>query len=121
MTGPGVLGFVVDFLSVPALLVSIIVFIGYLAIKGKTFSDALAGGLKAAIGFFILTAGAATLTGSLDVLGPMITEAFNVQGVVPNNEAITAIAVSVAAVGRAAAIIMVLGFVFNILLHASLP
>ena len=121
MTGPGVLGFVVDFLSVPALLVSIIVFIGYLAIKGKTFSDALAGGLKAAIGFFILTAGAATLTGSLDVLGPMITEAFNVQGVVPNNEAITAIAVSVAAVGRAAAIIMVLGFVFNILFARFTP
>ena len=82
----------VDLLSVPAILVGLTAFAGYLAMKDKNFSDALAGGIKASIGFFILVAGAVTLIGSLDVLGPMIEEAFNVQGVIPNNEAIVAIA-----------------------------
>ncbi|UCH61366.1 MAG: PTS ascorbate transporter subunit IIC [Anaerolineales bacterium] len=115
----GILKVLVDILSVPAILVGLTAFAGYLATKGKTFSDALAGGIKAAIGFFILVAGAVTLIGSLDVLGPMISEAFNVQGVVPNNEAIVAIALG--QLGQATAIIMVLGFVFNILFARFTP
>lgn len=114
-----VIGFLVDMLSVPALLVGLTAFVGYLVMKDKNFSDALTGGIKAAIGFFILVAGAGFLIGSLDVLGPMITEAFNVQGVIPNNEAIVAIAVG--EVGQAAAIIMVLGFVFNLIFARILP
>lgn len=114
-----VISFLVDLFSVPAILTALVAFVGYLAMKGKNFSDALAGAIKAAIGFFILTAGAITLIGSLDVLGPMIEEAFNVQGVIPNNEAIVAIAVG--EVGQAAALIMVLGFVFNILFARFTP
>ncbi len=109
----------VDLLSVPALLVGLTAFVGYLAMKEKNFSDALTGGIKAAIGFFILVAGAITLIGSLDVLGPMIEESFNVHGVIPNNEAIVAIAVG--EVGQAAAIIMVLGFFFNIVFARFTP
>ncbi len=109
----------VDFLSVPALLVGLTAFAGYLALKDKNFSDALAGGIKATIGFLILGAGAGTLIGSLDILGPMIEQAFNVQGVIPNNEAIVAIAVG--EVGQAAALIMVLGFIFNILFARFTP
>ena len=114
-----VISFLVDLFSVPAILTALVAFFGYLAMKDKNFSDALAGAIKAAIGFFILTAGAITLIGSLDVLGPMIEEAFNVQGVIPNNEAIVAIAVG--EVGQAAALIMVLGFVFNILFARFTP
>ncbi len=115
----GILKVLIDILSVPAILVGIVAFVGYLATKGKNFSDALAGGLKASIGFFILVAGAVTLIGSLDVLGPMIEQAFNVQGVVPNNEAIVAIALG--ELGQSTAIIMVLGFVFNLLLARITP
>lgn len=114
-----IIGFLVDYLSVPALLVGLTAFAGYIAMKDKNFSDALAGAVKASIGFFILVAGAVTLIGSLDVLGPMIETAFNVQGVIPNNEAIVAIAVG--EVGQAAALIMVLGFVFNILFARFTP
>ena len=115
----GILKVLVDLLSVPAILVGLTAFVGYLAMREKNFSDALAGGIKAAIGFFILVAGAITLIGSLDVLGPMIEEAFNVHGVIPNNEAIVAIAVG--EVGQAAALIMVLGFFFNILFARFTP
>jgi len=115
----GIIKVLVDLLSVPAILVGLTAFVGYLAMKEKNFSDALAGGIKAAIGFFILVAGAVTLIGSLDVLGPMIGEAFNVHGVIPNNEAIVAIAVG--EVGQAAALIMVLGFFFNIVFARFTP
>ena len=114
-----ILGVLVDILSVPAILVGITAFVGYLAMEGKNFSDAIAGGLKASIGFFILVAGAVTLIGPLDVLGPMIEQAFNVQGVVPSNEAITAIALGELA--QITALIMVLGFVFNILFARFTP
>ncbi|NIV09804.1 MAG: PTS sugar transporter subunit IIC [Aliifodinibius sp.] len=109
----------VDILSVPALLVGIVAFVGYLASEDKNFSDALGGGTKAAIGFFILVAGAITLIGPLDVLGPMIQDAFGVQGVVPSNEAIVAIALGQLA--QATALIMVLGFVFNIIFARFTP
>lgn len=115
----GILKVLVDILSVPAILVGLTAFAGYLAMKDKDFSDALAGGIKAAIGFFILVAGAVTLIGSLDVLGPMIEEAFNVQGVVPNNEAIVAIALG--ELGQATALIMVMGFFFNIVFARFTP
>ena len=114
-----ILTVLVDILSVPALLVGLTAFAGYLAMKDKNFSDALAGGIKASIGFFILVAGAVTLIGSLDVLGPMIEEAFNVQGVIPNNEAIVAIALG--ELGQATALIMVMGFVFNIVFARFTP
>lgn len=115
----GILKTLVDILSVPALLVGIVAFIGYLASKEKQFSDALSGGVKAAIGFLILSAGAVWLIGPLDVLGPMIEGAFNVQGVVPSNEAIVAIALGQLA--QATALIMVLGFVFNIIFARITP
>ena len=114
-----ILTVLVDILSVPALLVGLTAFAGYLAMRDKNFSDALAGGIKASIGFFILVAGAVTLIGSLDVLGPMIEEAFNVQGVIPNNEAIVAIALG--ELGQATALIMVMGFFFNIVFARFTP
>ena len=115
----GILSLLIDILSVPAILVGLVAFIGYLATKGKNFSDALAGGIKASIGFFILSGGATILSGSLNVLGPMIESAFHVQGVIPNNEAVVAIALG--QLGQSTAIIMVLGFVFNLILARITP
>lgn len=115
----GILSLLIDILSVPAILVGLVAFVGYLATKGKNFSDALAGGIKASIGFFILSGGATILSGSLNVLGPMIETAFHVQGVIPNNEAIVAIALG--QLGQSTAIIMVLGFVFNLILARITP
>ena len=115
----GILNVLIDILSVPAILVGLVAFIGYMATKGKNFSDALAGGIKASIGFFILSGGATILSGSLGVLGPMIEQAFHVQGVIPNNEAIVAIALG--ELGQSTAIIMVLGFIFNLILARITP
>lgn len=114
------LNFIVDILSVPAILVGIAAFVGYIVQRDKNFSDALAGGIKASIGFFILVAGAVTLIGPLDFLGPMLEAAFGITGVVPNNEAIISIAL-MGDLAQATSLIMILGFVFNIIFALVTP
>jgi PTS system ascorbate-specific IIC component len=113
-----ILKFLQDMLSVPAILVGITALVGLVAQK-KTFSEVLVGSIKATLGFLILVAGAVTLIGSLNGLGPMLEQGFGIRGVVPNNEAIVALAQKT--LGRETALIMVLGFAANILLARFTP
>lgn len=110
--------FVRDILSQPAVLVGIATLIGLIALR-KSASDVLTGTLKAVMGFLILVAGAVTLIGSLDSLGPLLTAGFGIRGVIPNNEAIVALAQDV--LGPETALIMVFGFVANILYARFTP
>lgn len=103
----------VDILSVPAVLVAIIALIG-LVIQKKSASDITKGTTKTFLGFIVLSAGAAVVSGSLKPFGQMFQEAFGVQGVVPNNEAIISIAIE--EFGTTAALIMFFGMIANILL-----
>jgi len=104
--------FVRDILSAPAVLVGLSALIGLIALR-KSASEVLVGTFKATMGFLVLVAGAVTLIGALDSLGPMITEGFGIRGVVPNNEAIVAVAQDI--LGPETALIMVFGFVANLL------
>ncbi|MGB9780922.1 PTS ascorbate transporter subunit IIC [Caldanaerobacter sp.] len=112
------LKFLQDILSVPAILVGIVAFIG-LIVQKKTFSEVITGSIKTVLGFLILVAGAVTLIGSLNALGPMLEVGFGIKGVVPNNEAIVAIAQKT--LGKETALIMVFGFLVNILLARFTP
>lgn len=114
----GFLKFLQDILSVPAILVGIVAFVGLLVQK-KSISEVISGSLKSVLGFLILVAGAVTLIGSLNALGPMLEKGFSIRGVVPNNEAIVAIAQKT--LGRETALIMVFGFLVNILLARFTP
>jgi len=114
-----VLNFIVnEILSQPAMLIGIIAMIGLIAAQ-KKFSDILSGTLKSILGFVILGAGAGVLVGSLNNFGPIFEAGFNIQGVVPNNEAIVAIAQKT--FGRETALIMGFGFVANILFARFTP
>ncbi|MCX6065044.1 MAG: PTS ascorbate transporter subunit IIC [Chloroflexi bacterium] len=107
------LKFLQDILSVPAILVGLSALVGLVALK-KPFSEVLVGTIKATMGFLILGAGAGFLVGVLNNLSPLMTSAFNINGVIPNNEAIVAIATKT--FGSETALIMVCGFVVNLLL-----
>lgn len=62
----------------------------------------------------MLSAGAAFIVANLEPLGEMIEEGFNIQGVVPNNEAIVATAQAVLGVETMS--ILVLGLILNIVI-----
>lgn len=102
-----------DILGSPAILVGLFAFIGLLLQK-KSFPDIVSGTLKTIMGFVILGGGAGILIGSLDVFGKMFENAFHIQGVIPNNEAIVAIAQKT--FGKETAMIMLFGMVVNILI-----
>jgi PTS system ascorbate-specific IIC component len=113
-----ILKFLQDILSVPAILIGLSALVGLIALK-KTFSEVLVGTFKAIMGFLILGAGAGFLVGVLNNLSPLMTSAFNINGVIPNNEAIVAIATKT--FGSETALIMVFGFVVNLLLARFTP
>ncbi|MBF0784034.1 PTS ascorbate transporter subunit IIC [Muribacter muris] len=108
----GLLFFILDILKVPAVLVGLIALVGLLAQK-KALPDIIKGTVKTILGFIVLGGGASVLVGSLNPLGEMFEHAFNVQGIIPNNEAIVSMAIE--KYGTATALIMAFGMVANIL------
>ncbi|OWP22489.1 PTS ascorbate transporter subunit IIC [Microbacterium sp. AISO3] len=111
-----VIDVLLDIFTQPAVIVALIALIG-LAVQGKSFSDVLKGTIRTLVGFLVLAAGAGVVVGSLDPFGAMFQHAFNVQGVVPNNEAI--VAQVLLDYGSAAALIFFFGMIVNIVLAAT--
>lgn len=111
-----VIDVLLDIFTQPAVIVALIALIG-LAVQGKSFSDVLKGTIRTLVGFLVLAAGAGVVVGALDPFGAMFQHAFNVQGVVPNNEAI--VAQVLLDYGSAAALIFFFGMIVNIVLAAT--
>ncbi|EOD00011.1 PTS ascorbate transporter subunit IIC [Caldisalinibacter kiritimatiensis] len=103
---------ILDILSVPAILVGIISLIGLLLQK-KSISDVFKGTIKTILGFLVLGGGAGIAVSALSHFGNMFQEAFNMQGVVPHNEAVVALALE--EYGTSTALIMAFGMLVNIL------
>ncbi|MGL9724187.1 PTS ascorbate transporter subunit IIC [Sodalis sp. (in: enterobacteria)] len=106
------LSVVVDILKVPSILVGLVALFGLVAQK-KPFPDVIKGTVKTILGFLVLAGGAAVLVGSLTPLGDIFKHAFNVQGIIPNNEAMVSIAL--AKYGAPTTLIMAFGMVANII------
>ncbi|WEV69243.1 PTS ascorbate transporter subunit IIC [Bifidobacterium sp. ESL0775] len=105
-------------LNVPAYLIGIVAAIGLIALK-RSAGQVIAGGLKAAMGYLILGAGATVVTSALAPFGQLVFTATGAHGVVPTNEVITAQASS--QFGAASAYIIVLSFIIMLLLARFTP
>ena len=105
--------FILDIVSTPAILVALIAIIG-LILQKKTLPDIMKGGIKTFVGFLVVSGGAGIILNSLNPFGKMFEQAFNLSGVVPNNEAIVAVALT--QYGSSTAMIMFAGMIFNILI-----
>ena len=106
-----ILNFIVDILKIPSILVGVMAMLGLLFQK-KPFTDVVKGTVKTILGFIVLGGGAGVLVGALSPMGAMFEQGFNVQGIVPNNEAIVSMALK--EYGTITALIMALGMFFNI-------
>ncbi|GAA4156842.1 PTS ascorbate transporter subunit IIC [Actinomadura keratinilytica] len=107
-----------EILSVPAYLVGIITAVGLLALR-RSAGQVVGGGLKAALGFLLVSAGATLVTAALDPLGKMVQGTTGAHGVVPTNEAIVGIAQD--RFGAQVAWIMILGFALALVLARVTP
>ena len=107
------LNLIVGILKTPSILVGLIALVG-LVLQRKPLTDVIKGTIKTIMGFLILGAGADLIVASLSPMGKIFEQAFHITGVVPNNEAI--IAVALKDFGTPTALIMALGMVANILI-----
>ena len=108
-----VLTFIQQILSTPAIFVGLIALLGLLLQK-KDAQTCVKGTIKTILGFILLNAGADVVQKAIIPFGDLFQLAFHVEGVVPNNEAITSLALSQFAVQTAS--IFAMGMCFNILL-----
>lgn len=108
-----VLEFIQEILSEASILVGLLALIGLLVARAAV-ADVVTGTLKTIIGFLILGGGAGILIGALEPLGEMISQGLGLQGVVPTNEAVVALAQD--NFGAETAGIMGLAFVVNLVL-----
>lgn len=108
-----VLDFLKDLLSEPAFLMGLVAMVGLIALKAPAHK-VLTGTLGPILGYLMLSAGADVISSNLTPLSQMIEEGFNITGVVPNNEAVTAVAQT--ALGVETMSILVAGLVFNLII-----
>jgi PTS system ascorbate-specific IIC component len=113
-----VLKFIQGILSVPSVLVGLIALLGLIAQK-KPVEEIVKGTIKTVLGFIVLSGGAGIIVGSLSYFGNLFQHGFNVQGVVPNNEAVVSMALE--DFGTYTALIMAFGMVANILIARFTP
>ena len=112
------LKFFVDLLSQASILVALFTMVGLILLK-KPDNEIIAGSMKSLIGFILLGAGANVITSSLAPFGSMVEVAFNVQGVVPNNEAIVSLALT--KYGTQVSLVMILSMIFHLIIARFTP
>ena len=109
----GILAFFRDFLKEPALLMGLMAFIGLVALR-RPAHKVMSGTLKPILGYLMLGAGADFIVANLNPLGEMIQKGFNINGVIPNNEAIVSVAQKVLGVETMS--ILVVGYIVNLII-----
>lgn len=103
----------VDFLSEPSILIGIVVLVG-LVLQKKSGDVIIKSTLKAMVGFVVIQASAGIITDSLAPFGTMFQQGFHISGVIPNNEAVVAMAIK--DYGTPTALIMTFGMLANIVI-----
>lgn len=109
----GILEFLKDVLSEPAILMGLMAMVGLIALKSP-LHKVLTGTLGPILGYLMLAAGAGVISSNLEPLSKMIEVGFKIKGVVPNNEAITSVAQDL--LGVETMTILIFGLIFNLLI-----
>lgn len=111
--------FVVALLSNPAILLGLVACIGLIAQKGKTGTDVIKGTIKTIVGFAIFQGGGAMITAALQNFNKLFQTGFHIHGVIAAPEAATAAAQT--HYGFVVSVVLILGFVFNLIFARITP
>ena len=109
---------VYDLLGTSSILVGFIAMFG-LILQKKSWDKVAIGTIKTIVGFVIFSAGSSLATSSLNSFQTLFTKAFNLEGVLPLAEAVTALAQN--KFGSIVALIMVVGFIANLIVARFTP
>ena len=109
---------VYDLLGTSSILVGFIAMFG-LILQKKSWDKVAIGTMKTIVGFVIFSAGSSLATSSLNSFQTLFTKAFNLEGVLPLAEAVTALAQN--KFGSIVALIMVAGFIANLIVARFTP
>src|SRR5690625_1972886 len=112
------LNFVTSFLSTPAFIIGLVALIGLLAMR-RSASDVIKGTLKTILGFMILQAGAGIVVDSLIPFSQLFDDAFGLEGVIAEDNAIAAAVQAV--LSMETSFILVFGFVLNLVFARLTP
>ncbi|MFU0790367.1 PTS ascorbate transporter subunit IIC [Cerasibacillus sp. JNUCC 74] len=110
--------FAIDLLGSAAILVGLMALLGLLLQK-KAFDEVLTGTLKTIVGFLIFTVGSGAAVLALNNFQELFSKGFDLDGVLPLAEAVTALAQE--KFGTVVSLVMLLGFVFNLLFARITP
>lgn len=112
------LDFLTAVLSTPAVILGLIAATGLLLLR-KSSSDVIKGTLKTLFGFIILQQGSNIIVSGLVPFSTMFTSAFNLTGVVAEDNALVAAVQTV--LGKETAFILVFSFLINLILARITP
>lgn len=107
-----------DVLGNAAILVGLVALVGLL-IQKKSFVEVFTGTVKTIVGFLIFYIGAGAGVAALGNFQALFSQGFNLQGVMPLAEALTAMAMTT--LGTVTSLIMVFGFVVNLFVARFTP
>ncbi len=108
----------IQVLTVPAVLIGLFAAVG-LILQKKTVNEIILGTIKTILGFLILNIGINAILGSLGNFDKMFSQAFNIAGVYLDDNIATGAMMGI--IGREVSLIMILGFVVNILVARFTP
>lgn len=109
---------VYDLLGTSSILVGFIAMFG-LILQKKSWDKVAIVTIKTIVGFVIFSAGSSLAASSLNSFQTLFTKAFNLEGVLPLAEAVTALAQN--KFGSIVALIMVAGFIANLIVARFTP
>jgi PTS system ascorbate-specific IIC component len=111
----------ISIITTPAITLGLVALLG-LVLQRKKAPEVIKGTVKTILGLLILSGGAGIIVDNLIPFSSMFTEAFNLTGVVPFDEAVIgALIEKVEVIARTTSLILALGFVVNILLARITP
>lgn len=116
-----VFSFLFNFLTTPTIVLAVVALVGMLLQK-KPLPEVFTGTIRTAVGLLALSVGSAHLGAELAPFTSLFAEVFQLEGVMPYDMALVGILQEGSAVvGRASAIILVVGFFGNLLLARVSP